>query len=47
MQMDTKFESKVEKAPYVETTRVSGKENPNTYLRLVEGATEAVFALQH
>ena len=45
--MDTKFESKVEKAPYVETTLVSGKENPNTYLRLVEGATEAVFAWQH
>jgi Phasin protein len=47
MQMDTKYESKVEKAPYVETTLVSGKENLNTYLQLVEGATEAMFSLQH
>jgi hypothetical protein len=45
--MDTKYESKVGKAPYVETTLVSGKENLNTYLQLVEGATEAVFAWQH
>ncbi len=45
--MDTKYESKVGKAPYVETTLASGKENLNTYLQLVEGATEAVFAWQH
>ena len=44
--MDTKYESKVEKAPYVETKLVSGKENLNTYLQLVEDATEAMFAWQ-
>ena len=45
--MDTKYESKVEKAPYVETTLVSGKENLNTYLQLVEDATKAMFGWQH
>lgn len=45
--MDTKYESKVGKAPYVETTLVSGKEKLNTYLQLVEGATKAMFAWQH
>lgn len=45
--MDTKYESKVGKAPYVETTLVSGKAKLNTYLQLVEGATKAMFAWQH
>jgi phasin protein len=47
MQMDAKYESKVEKALYVERTLVSGKENLNTYLRLLEGATEAMVAWQY
>src|SRR5512147_2233859 len=46
MQMDAKYESKAEKTPYVETT-VSGKENLNTYLQLVEDATKAMFGWQH
>ena len=40
--MDTMHESKVERA-----TLVSGKENLNTYLQLVEDATKAMFGWQH
>ena len=40
--MDAMHESKVEKA-----TLVSGKENLNTYLQLVEDATKAMFGWQH
>ena len=45
--MDAKHESKVEKTPYVETALVSGKENLNTYLQLMEDATKAMFGWQH